>query len=195
MSSEVSNRSARVPELDECRKQFQAIADEALQISSGLTEAQFNWRPAEDRWSIEECLAHLIIVGQRELKEIERAVDDAIEKGLTGSGPFSYGFLERTILNKTEPPLGHQYKSPRRFLPLHGQPLTAVIPTFRHLQRQLAQQAERANGLDLARVKVATPILRFMKFGLGFTFAQIAAHERRHLAQARHVREDPAFPA
>jgi hypothetical protein len=36
-------------------------------------------------------------------------------------------------------------------------------------------------------VKVVTPISRFLKFSLGMTFAQAAAHERRHLAQARLV--------
>jgi hypothetical protein len=48
---------------------------------------------------------------------------------------------------------------------------------------------ERADGLDLRRVKVATPISRFLKMSLGAMFAQIAAHERRHLEQARRVRE------
>jgi hypothetical protein len=77
--------------------------------------------------------------------------------------------------------------APRRFVPVHGQPLTAILPTFLHLQRMLQIQLERAAGLDLARVKVPTPILSVMKLGLGATFAQIAAHERRHLAQARRV--------
>jgi hypothetical protein len=46
---------------------------------------------------------------------------------------------------------------------------------------------EQADGLDLKRVKVVSPISSFLKFSLGMTFAQAAAHERRHLAQARRV--------
>jgi hypothetical protein len=48
---------------------------------------------------------------------------------------------------------------------------------------------ERADGLDLRRIKVATPISRFLKMSLGMMFAQAAAHEQRHLMQARRVRE------
>jgi hypothetical protein len=48
---------------------------------------------------------------------------------------------------------------------------------------------ERAEGLDLARIKVATPISRFLKISLGAMFEQAAAHERRHIEQARRVRE------
>ena len=50
-------------------------------------------------------------------------------------------------------------------------------------------QMERAEGLDLARIKVATPISRFLKMSLGAMFEQAAAHERRHIEQARRVRE------
>ena len=79
--------------------------------------------------------------------------------------------------------------APGRFVPLHGQPVTAVMPTFFHVQSQLMLQLARAEGLDLRRIKVATPISRFLKMSLGAMFAQIAAHERRHLEQARRVRE------
>ena len=49
-------------ELEQYRRQFEQIADQAKELTSGLTEAQFNWRPAADRWSIEDCLAHLTLV-------------------------------------------------------------------------------------------------------------------------------------
>jgi hypothetical protein len=77
--------------------------------------------------------------------------------------------------------------APRRFQPLHNQPVTAILPTFDHVQRMFILQIERADGLDLRRVKVVTPISRFLKISLGAMFAQASAHERRHLAQARKV--------
>jgi len=79
--------------------------------------------------------------------------------------------------------------APRRFRPLHGQPITGVLPTFLHVQSRFIRQLERADGLDLRRVKVATPISRFLKLSLGMMFAQAAAHEQRHIEQARRVWE------
>lgn len=184
-----------VHELEEFQKQFEAIGQQAKTLTLGLSEAQFNWRPNTEAWSIEECLAHLIIVGHTEVRLLEKAIQDGRARGLTGSGPFRYGWIERTILRQTEPPVRRRFSSPRRFRPVHGQPVTAVLPTFVHLQSQFAQLARQADGLDLARVKVATPMTRLMKFSLGATLAQTAAHERRHLDQARRVRENPGFPA
>jgi len=127
------------------------------------------------------------MVGHVEAAHIERAIDQARERGLTGSGPFEYGPLERLILRETEPPVRHAMSAPKSFVPLHNQPVTGVMPTFFHVQRMLLIQIERADGLDLRRVKVVTPVSRLLRLSLGATFAQTAAHERRHIAQAKRV--------
>jgi len=184
-----------VRELEEYQKQFEQAGEQAKLLTEGLSEAQFNWRPEAQAWSIEECLAHLTMVGQSEIRLIENAIQTARAHGLTGNGPFRYGWLERMILRQTEPPVRRRFSSPKRFRPIHGQPITAILPTFLHVQRQFGSLAAQAEGLDLARVKVATPMTRLMKFSLGMALAQAAGHERRHLEQARRVRENPGFPA
>jgi hypothetical protein len=183
-----------VRELEEYQTQFEQAGEQAKLLTQGLSEAQFNWRPAPGEWSIEECLAHVTMVGQSEIPLLENAIQEGRARGLTGSGPFRYGWLERTILRQTEPPVRRRFSSPRRFRPVHGQPITAILPTFLHVQRQFSMLAAQAEGLDLARVKVATPMTRLIRFSLGVTLAQAAAHERRHLDQARRVRENPGFP-
>ena len=177
------------PELELYHQQFEQIANEAKELAGGLTEAQFNWRPAPTEWSIEECLSHLTMVGHVEVDAIELAIDQAKASGTTGMGPFEYPAWERFILRETEPPVRHAMRAPRRFVPLHGQPVTGVLPTFLHIQRNFAIQTARAAGLDLRRVKVPTPIASFVKLSLGMTLAQAIAHEYRHMAQARRVRE------
>ena len=177
------------PELEQYHQQFEQIASQATELSAGLTETQFNWRPTPEQWSIEECLSHLTMVGQVELLALEAAIGQARAKGLTGSGSFEYPVWERFILRETEPPVRHAMSAPKRFVPLHGQPVTGILPTFLHVQRNFAIQIERADGLDLRRVKVPTPISPLLKLSLGTTLAQAAAHERRHIAQARRVRK------
>ena len=174
-------------ELEGYRQQFEQITQDARDLVKGLTEEEFNWRPAPGVWSIEECFAHLTMVGDVELLHIERAIDEGRQKGILGTGPFRYSALERLILRETEPPARHNMSAPKRFMPLHNQPVTGVMPTFFHVQSMFLLQLQRADGLHLRRVKVVTPISRFLKVSLGTTFAQTAAHERRHLAQARRV--------
>jgi hypothetical protein len=177
-----------VPELEQYRKEFEDIKMQAQEVTEGLDEARFNWRPSPKEWSIEECLGHLTMVGNWEIMAIEKAIDHAKASGLTGAGPFRYGPFQRFVLRQTEPPVGRKATAPKRFRPLHQQPITGILPSFLHLQSQLQVQIGRAEGLDLARIKVPTPI-PFVKLSLGMMFAQIAAHERRHLEQAKRVRQ------
>ncbi len=53
---------------------------------------------------------------------------------------------------------------------------------------------QRANGLDLARVKVPSPALAILKLPIGGMFAVQAMHEQRYLSQARQVTDNAAFP-
>jgi hypothetical protein len=179
----------KAPELEQYCKEFDQIRDQSRELTEGLNEERFNWRPQPGQWSIEECLAHLLIAGNWEIRAIEDAIIRAKAHGVTGAGPFRYGVFERFVLRQTEPPVKRKVVAPRRFRPLHGQPVTAVLPSFLHLQSQLTLLAQSAEGLDLARIKVPTPISRLIRLSLGITFAQVAAHERRHLEQAWRVRK------
>ena len=186
--------SSLAPELAELDRQFAALKAEASELVNEIQSAQFNWRPDARSWSISECLVHLNMVGDRYVHVLEKTLADARARGLVGQGPFGYGFLGKWLLGNTEPPPRRKSKAPRSFMPPDDQPITAVLPTFLHLQEQLALLLIEANGLDLARVKVPAPGLGPVKLNLHITLAWIAAHERRHLWQARQVRSLAASP-
>ena len=174
-------------ELESYRRQFQQIRAQAAELTAGLKEDRFNWRPAAGEWSIEECLSHLVMVGQFQVRSIEEAIDSAHVRGIKGSGPFHYGHIDRFVVGLAEPPVRQPLPAPKQFRPLHGQPVTAILPTFNHVQDLFLLQLDRSDGLDLSRVRVVTPISRFLKLSLGAMFQLATAHERRHIEQARRV--------
>jgi hypothetical protein len=61
--------------------------------------------------------------------------------------------------------------------------------------KSLEQLVRDANGVDLAKVKVPSPITSLIRYNLGMAFWIQTAHDRRHLWQAREVRNSPGFPA
>jgi hypothetical protein len=186
--------SSLPPELADLDRQFAAAKAEASELVNGLYDLQFNWRPDAHSWSMSECLLHLNMVGDRCVHMLETALTGARRRGRVGRGPFRYGWLGKWIIARTEPPSKHKYRAPRAFTPAYGQPIPAVLPTFRHLQERLSLQLEQASGLDLAHIKVPAPEARLLRFNLQLTFAWIAAHQRRHLWQARRVRNHVGFP-
>ncbi len=183
------------PELQTMLDQLEAIKAEGQTVIAGLTDAQFNWHPGRDRWSIADCLQHLNVGVTQTLPAFDRAIAEGRAKGQTSSGPFKYGWFSRMVAGSMEPPPKFRMKTAA----ILRVPSTAtyraadLLPEFLRMRDQLAERVRRAEGLDLARVRTISPINRLLRLPLGAYFQFILAHDRRHLWQARQVRNAPGF--
>ena len=175
--------------------ELEAAKADARALFEGLSDAAARFRPAPGAWSMAECLDHLNVVGRLYLGALDRAIDEGRRRGLTGEPPFRYGLLARWLVRSMDAPPLFRTRSPRPFRPATAAPPVAEsLPAFLALQGELLERLERAEGLDFRRVKVVSPASRRLKLGLGTAFAVTAAHQRRHLWQARQVRDAPGFP-
>ena len=181
-------------ELSEYRRQLRDARSDAEKLVDGLTDAQFNWRPAPGRWSIAECLDHLNN-GWRVLPKLDHKIAAAAEQGIRGEGPYRHPLLGRLYVRFVEPPPRVRVRAPKAYVPTPDQPLAAVAPRFLELQDEIIRRVIAADGLDLGEIRMSSPITRRFKMSLGQWFAFLAAHERRHLWQAWQVRKSPEFPA
>src|SRR2546429_4938276 len=80
-------------------------------LTHGLTNEQFNWRPAPGRWSMAECIAHLNVVNGGDLAPIQAAIGGGRSRGATGEGPFEYGVLSKKFVARMEPPVQSKLKA------------------------------------------------------------------------------------
>lgn len=174
-------------------RDFQAAAQDARDLAAGLSELQFQWRPAPEKWSIGECLDHLNNAWGM-LPRFDRRIAQGKEKGLSGDGPFRAGLLAAFYIRSIAPPVRLRLPSPKLYRPKPDLRLEEVLPRFRELQEELQKRVEEARGLDLARLRLSSPVTRRFKMSLAEWFAFLAAHQRRHLWQARQVREHLRFP-
>lgn len=194
-------------------REIDANREEAVALASGLTPPQLWWRPEEDRWSVGECLDHLVRTGEAYLVVLDEAIDAGWEKRRTGHPPFRRSLLGRWIARALEPPPGLKVRAPSRIRPRRPEEPGAGIestpesteeeagpgdegplPRFLALRARLARRLGDAKGLDAGRVKVRSPFIPLLRVDLVSAFRVVVAHERRHLWQARRVKEEPGFP-
>ncbi len=180
-------------ELRDYYEQIENIKEDAQELTVPLDDAQFNWRPSPKQWSISECLAHLNVVDGLELPLISEEIDRGRSAGFTGQGPFRYGYFNRWFVRFMDAPPKFRVPAPRAYLPPAGHRKDEVVPEFLSIHDRILGLIEKANGLDLARIKVPSPVGR-IKFSLGPRFALLASHDRRHLWQAWQVRKHRDFP-
>lgn len=192
---ESPDRQSLAADLEDCLRQLEKIDTDAANLAAGLSEDQFHWTPASSRWSIAQCVIHLVIIGRQYLPVLDQTIERARAEGLLSNGPFRYGFIERWLIGATEPPPRIRLRTPVLARPNNDQALDAVMVDFLAVQRELKMRLRAANGVDLARAKVTSPFVKALKMGLGPCFSFLVAHERRHVWQAWQVRTHPKFPA
>ena len=93
-----------------------------------------------------------------------------------------------------QPPPLFRFNSPMVFQPPPNRNRKQIMAAFRAYQVQYIDRLRQANGLDLARARVRSPVGSWLHIPLGTGFAAIIAHERRHLWQAKQVTETAGFP-
>jgi len=182
------------PALAVFAESLRGVEADVMRLVQPLSEPQVNWRPTDGRWSIAECIAHLTATGRAYVAPIEMAVERGFRRGYLGGRDYQPGRIGRWLIAQMEPPPRRRMKAPRRIVPQRVESAFALKRGYEEMHRELIRVVLKAEGLDLSRVKLSSPLMPLVRQPLGTWIAFIAAHERRHLWQARQVRQEPGFP-
>jgi hypothetical protein len=183
------------PQLEEYQQHFEKIKKDAEELIAGLTPYGFNWHSAPGQWSIAECLDHLIVAGNLLIPRIDDAIRTAREQNLEGADPAPYVFQGMVFIRTQEPPARIKTRTFDAYVPPTARLTEVVQREFMELQDRLIELVKSADGLDLSKMIVRSPVVTWLKFNAAVWFAATAAHERRHLWQARRIRDSRWFPS
>jgi len=176
-------------QVNECRRR-------AEQLTAGLTPEQVTRRPSPPKWSIAECLAHLNLTAAVVQPKIAWAIEQGKREDITGTGPFSPGFMGRLLIWIAEPPPKFRMPAPRRIAPGVGRSDSSQVMTdFMKVQDGWEKLIREGDGLDQHKVKVASPFPGMPRLRLAAPIPWMLAHQRRHLLQAENVKWQIAFAA
>jgi uncharacterized damage-inducible protein DinB len=160
--------------------------DNLLRATAGLSPAQMQFKPAPDRWSVAECLEHLITVENRCLDGISNALEQPADAAKRSAFDGRDDELLQVVTDRTN----------RRQAP------EMALPSSRWSCDQLVREFEvaRKRSIDLAARTDCDPRAHFFAHrALGDLdcyqwMLLIAAHGDRHRAQIEEVLAAPDFP-
>lgn len=184
------------PELRLCIAENDAIVADARDLVGSVTAEQFNWRPDAKRWSIGDCLEHLTMTLDLYLPVYRNCMEEARRRGQLGSGPYRYGWFSGRFVASMEPPPKIKVKA-RLGIEVTGlsthEPAD-ILRAFEERHAAFVALIRETNGVDLKRPRLTSLFSKFVSMPLGQWYRFNAAHDRRHLWQARQVMKAPGFP-
>jgi hypothetical protein len=169
--------------------------DELERLVEPLSQAQLDWRPAPDRWSVGEHLMHLAVANAPYIGRMKQVIERARARGLTSDGPYRSTWMGSRFARSMEPPPKRRIRTFRSMLPRSAAPKADVVRAFQESMRDVMAVMRLANGVDLGRATMRSPFFFLLKLNLQEAFQTILAHNRRHFWLAREVMARPDFPA
>jgi hypothetical protein len=176
-------------ERDQARRLLTESHQGFLKSLDGLTPAQWTFKPAPDRWSIQECAEHIVTVEQ----VVQRLV---ITKALAGPRePLRRGEVKVTdgFILAALPDRSQKAQAPEMLVP-KGRLATpaAVLGAFEACRKPFEAEVA-ASTLDWRTRFGPHPL--FGTLDLYQWVLMSAGHTARHTQQIEEVKRSPGFPA
>lgn len=177
------------PDIESLFRQLDDAERDARAIAEGLSEEEGAWRLAPGAWSVAECFDHLATANRVYLEAMRGPAERARREGRRRRRPVRPGFIGGIFVRSLEPTNTRKTRAPAKIRPRESPPLADAVARFHESQDQVREFLRAYQDVDLAGVRFPNPFVPGIRFSLATGLHVITAHERRHLQQARRVRE------
>jgi len=164
---------------------MQDVRAQLLKEAEGLSQAQADWRPAEQEWSVGEILHHLTLAEVGTGKLTSKLFKDAPQP----LAPFPTDL--KSFAPVPTPPPGPA-KAPEVVYPERGHPIERLIADLKAVRERSRQSVERLATADPRGLKWRHFTLGEMDLAQWWLLH--VRHETDHLQQLRGVKAARGFP-
>jgi hypothetical protein len=159
--------------------------NDLLSAVQGLSDAQLNFKPAPDRWSVLECVQH-ITLSSKGLLDMQQKMAK-----VPNDSAFKPGFSDEQFVAMIED-RSHKAQAPEPFKPVNA-PFKTLAETLAQFNTDRDNLIKYVQGTD-EDLRNHVGNMPFGKVDAYQMILMIAAHTNRHTQQLNEVKADPNFP-
>jgi hypothetical protein len=168
------------------------VAGDAERSFGWLTPAQLNWRPDARAWSVAQCFEHLHTANRLMVTAARHAL--AHPPTLWRRVPLVPAFFGRQLVRSQAPETARKFTTSAIATPSQSAIDAGVVERFVAGHRNRAEWIRSLDPDVAARTIMVSPFVRFITYSVLDGCRLMAAHDRRHVEQARRVMQTAGFP-
>lgn len=179
-------------ELQALIEQVDAGEADADRLVGDLDDDAVNWTPppvaGASRWSVGQCLSHLVLMNEFYLRGWPEAVRQA---AAAARGPFNGlrpTLVGRWFVKSLEPPVKMKGKAIAAVAPGPRIPRAGLVERFKASHETYRHLVRASAAVDVNRIVRQNPIVARVSMRLATVLMIVPAHDRRHLWQAANVK-------
>ena len=169
------------------QQELTQLTQEFVQAFGSLTEAQLNWKPTPNTWSVGQIVDHLITANSTYFPIFEAIQEDRYPTRFYERLPFLPSFFGKLILKSVQPEAERKTKTVPVFEPTQSNVPADILPTFQHHQETLKEWVGKMEQLYTTNIVITSPAAKVAIYTLEDALKIIVAHEWRHLKQAKNI--------
>jgi len=180
-------------EIEDARCYLECARDNVLGATEGLSETQWNYRPASGGWPVAGLVEHMVVIQELVLGPFAQALADSPET------PGVDALAIDAIIKQRFPDRSQKFPAPEFVHPTGRWTASESLSRLSANTQRLIERLESTPGLRQHRVP--SPPLKAITGGEyqlmdGYHWIlATAAHTERHTNQILEVKGEPGFPA
>lgn len=160
-----------------------------------LSTEQLNWKPADHKWSIGQCLDHLVISNCAYFPVFNNIISGNHKMTFWEKwSPFT-GFWGHVLAEQMQEKAKKKLNAPKIFLPDEHRINAGILERFYKHQDSLLNYMDKCRHIDIDKTHISSPVSKFITYNLRKTFLILIPHEHRHINQAIALKSAKNFPA
>lgn len=182
------------PESTRLIGQAEANARDARDRFGALTPAQLDWKPGAERWSVAQCLDHLIRIDASYWPALREIESGTYRTPLARRIPWLPDFWAKMILGAVQPTATRRFRTSKGAEPSASDLGADIVDRFVAHVDEVVRHMRQLDALGAGDAVIGSPVAPLASYRVLDAFRIMVAHQQRHLLQARRVTETDGFP-
>ena len=177
------------------RSGLDAVAEDTRATFGRLDARQLNWRPDAAKWSVAQCLEHLLAANRLMLGAARGALDGTAPRTIWQRLPFVPGLFGRMLIRSQAPQATRKFTASPLAEPAASDIAADVVDRFVDQNADIGRWLAQLDEARAGRVVMTSPFVAFITYSVLDGARLVLAHDHRHVEQARRVTQAPGFPS
>ena len=161
--------------------------DEYLAYIEDVTEAQWNWKAALDRWSVGQTAEHIVLAEVALFAAAQQAIQNSGDRGWETGTAGKTELLERVMVDRSRKAV-----SPERLKP-QGLAKAEAVRQFKEVRAHTIRFADETQ-IPLKQHTAEHPFPIFKTLNAYQWLVYIPLHNLRHNQQIAEIKAAPGYP-
>ena len=170
------------------------VARDVQSTFGNLDARQLNWKPDATRWSVAQCLEHLLAANRLMFESSDHALRGTRPPTMWQRMPALPGLFGPMLIRSQAPTSERRYKAAPAAQPATSDIAADVIQRFVEQNRDAIQRVQSLDEGIAARTIMTSPFVKVVTYSVLDGWRLVFTHDRRHIEQARRVTQSSGFP-